>query len=215
MPATIEAAQATDAYRRRLMLVRDAAANAVAAGLVAVNLDLAPGALARSLGDWHDSSVEVIEGSRMRAADASRGYLTAYLSAVGLTAPIVDDPPAVDVAIELVAARKALLFMLGRGDGRVAAQRYGRYVAERQARTLIGEAARHVLAAGIEQSPEISGWRRVTATATCQRCATLARHFYTYRATFDGHLSCRCTAEPVVRNMPELVVRAPAAVVAA
>lgn len=214
MPPSEQAAQATDAYRLRLVQVRDSTATAVGDGLVAVSLDLAPTRLDRALRDWQASSAELVEGARLRAAQASHGYLTAYLGTVGAMAPTAEDPAAVDAAAKLLGARKALLYLLGRGDGRPAAQRYGRYVAERQARTLVAVAARDVLASGIRRSPQIVGWRRVTSTSTCDRCAKQSGHVYADHAPFASHDSCRCTAEPVIRGVPERLTRAAPTVVA-
>jgi hypothetical protein len=210
MPSTAEAAAITDSYRRRLGQTRDAAAEGLAAGLAQVDLDLTPAALERQLRVWTARGAGLLDAAADRATLLSVAYLSAYVRASGVddvpVATTTRRPPGAARAVEI--ARIGLLWRLGRGDGREMALRTATTYALRGARTHTMDAARQSLGEAMVEHPQVRGWRRVTAGTTDEFCASRAGVLLEDQADVEAHPGCRCTAEPVLRQVPERVQRA-------
>lgn len=214
MPATRAAAAVTDGYRRRLIDLRDATAMAVAAMLEDVDLDLPPAGVTRELATWRSRSTALVTAAGTQASASTLAYLSAYLIASGASPLSVAVVPADPDPSGLTSVRGALLWRLGQGGGRALAMRTATATARRTARDVVGHAATETLAEGIRREPQITGWRRVTSGACCQRCADLAGRVYRDDASFDSHSACRCTQESVVLGRAETLRRQEPTVVA-
>lgn len=220
MPPTLDAAATTDAYRAELLRLRNAAAVFAVRGFDEIDLDVSEHAIASQLRAWSSEAASFTETAQARAQQLAAGYVPAYLAA----ADVADEGPSPDPrptgaigARSLPGAYRsagwAMLWQLGRGAGRSAAIAYGGAVTMRTARTAVSEAAREQLAQTIAVHPEIVGYSRVTAARCCERCFSHAGQLYHDRHGFYAHPSCHCTAEPVIRDVPERVKRTTATVV--
>lgn len=215
MPPTVTAAAITDGYRGRLTILRDTTADALAGMLENVDLDVRPGSLARQLQAWDARALALIGASSEQSAALSTVYLPAYIRAGGgepsvALVPKVADPP------DLSVVRSALLWRLGRLDGRGAAMHTATGTARRIARTTVSTSAVQTVARGIADEPAVSSWRPVTGRQCCERCAALATRTYPDSTPmFPRHPGDRCTPEPVLAGIREAFVRRAPLVVAA
>jgi hypothetical protein len=215
MPPTVTAAAITDGYRSRLTLVRDATADALAGLLEGVDLNVTPGSLERQLQAWDQRALTLITASSEQAAALSTAYLPAFIRAGG-GAPSVELAPAAVDPPDLSVVRSALLWRLGRLDGRGAAMHTATGTARRIARTTVSGSAVQTVARGIDVEPAISSWHRVTGRSCCSRCAALARHTYPSSSPMRSpHPGDRCTPEPVLAGIREAFMRRAPLVVAA
>jgi hypothetical protein len=221
VPATQLAAAVTDRYRGQVLAQSSATAAAVSGGLQQVDLDLSRSAIAAYMHRWASRSTTLITAAQGAAAGLSSVYVRSYLIAsdapvdvgesVDLTAHV---GLARDTTVEalVAAAAKGLLWRLGQSVGRGSALSYGGALAKRAARVAVHDAARDTLTDLMVASPEIVGYRRVTATRTCGRCATAAERVYHAKVLLPRHPSCRCTQEPVLSTPARFARPAPAVV---
>jgi hypothetical protein len=215
MPPTVTAAAITDGYRGQLTLVRDSVADALAGMLEGVDLDVRPGSLSRQLEQWGARAGALIAASSEQAAALSTVYVGAYIRAGG-GEPSAELAPAAAAPPDLSVVRSALLWRLGRRDGRGAALYTATGTARRIARTTVSATAVRTLSVAYDVEPAVDRWRRVTSRSCCQRCAVLTTRTYPASTPmFLRHPGDRCTPEPVLAGVPERFTRQAPTVVAA
>lgn len=210
MPATVEAAEITDAYRRRIAQLRDATARTLVVRFQAVDLDRP-----REFTTWATDGALLIEAAQERAATLSLGYLDSYLEASGAEAsPVAFDPErhvgalrGTPLAEALRAVPAAVYWRLSRRAGRVAALAYGVDTTIRVSRAAVSEASRAALRDQMIAQPAVVGWRRVTSGKPCGACLALAGQRMTDSDVFETHDRCSCSAEPIVRGVRERATR--------
>jgi hypothetical protein len=207
VPVTEAAAALTDRYRELVLAQRTSAGTLVGGSLAAVDLDLTRARVTSYLARWAAASASAVVNAQSATAGLTKTYLMGYLAAAG--AP-VDLGPGVDLSAHVGVARdstvdallaiaaKGLLWRLGTGAGRDAALGYGQQLAERAANVAVSDTARDTLTDLMVASPEVVGYRRVTAAQTCKRCALAAERVYKSEVLLPRHPSCRCTQEPVL-----------------
>ena len=221
MPSTREAAALTDRYRERVQTQRDAAGAAAAASLAGLDLDLSRAAITAYLLQWAARSSTTVVNAQTATAALTDAYLHGYLAAS--LAPLLT-VTAIDLAAHVGVTRdgtvddlfrtaaKGLLWRLGRGAGRDAALAYGQSLATRGAAVAVSDTARDTLTDLMVATPEVVGYRRVTASSTCERCALAAERIYQKEVLLPRHPSCRCTQEPVLRTPARFARPAPVVV---
>lgn len=221
MPATREAAALTDRYREQVLAQRTTAGAATAATLAGLDLDLSRARVSAYLRQWAATATVVAVNAQTATATLTDAYVSAYLAASlapSLMGASVDLAAHVgvtrdgDVEDLFRTAAKGLLWRLGRGAGRDAALSYGQSLATRGAAVAVSDTARDTLTDLMVASPEIVGYRRVTASSTCGRCALAADRVYQAHVLLPRHPSCRCTQEPVLRTSARFARPAPAVV---
>lgn len=211
MPANRDAAAVTAGYRRRLIRLRDRATRQAA--LTWRGIDLDADDLEAAFAAWVDDTAATVRTAQTEASRLSGVYLAAYLGASGVT-PRWDgpDPEAHAgrdagggrLAEGLRAAPAALLWRLGRGDGRTTAMASGVARLTRTTRTGVMGAARDTLREGMVAEPSVIGYRRVTSTRPCGACLAEAGEMVGEPGrALAFHGSCRCTQEAVLRGVTE------------
>lgn len=226
MPPTLEAAAVTDGYRLQLFELREAIAAHVATRFGELELDASSAELELQVLGWAHEAAQLTTPAQAQAVTLTRGYLTAYLEAAGVDEAL---PDVEGRALGVIGRAKALdevyasagWAMLWRLQGaaggeavRATATAYGQAFAVRTARTAVLEPARGALADLVAAGRRFTGWRRVTASRSCDECHRHAGQVYGDRHAFYAHPSCHCTAEPVLRDVPERFTRALPQVVA-
>ena len=216
MPATPEAAALTDAHRRRLILLRDTTAAVVVRMLDQVDLD---GDVDGQIDRWLASSTSLVGSAQADAAGVSARYVAAYVAASGLEPRRLS----VDVArfrgmpvfgrrleMALASAPAAMLWRLGRSDGRTQALAAGLSEATRVCRSAVMAAGRAGQSEAMVQDGRVSGWRRVTSTDPCGGCMGAADgRVLRTEAGMEIHDACRCTAEAVLDGVDDGRFRRP------
>ena len=210
MPPTEESARVTEAYRQRLIRMRDGITRLVAPALGSFDLD---GDVDAQVTRWLAAAVSAVEAGQADAARLGDRYITGYLRGAGIerqtTRVDVSDHVGRDsfgrtVARALESAPTALLWRLGSSHGRAAAMASGLSTATRATRTAITDAARSAQAAVMDSEPRISGWRRVTSSRPCGAClASSDGRVHPAGSLPETHDSCRCTVEPVLTGVPD------------
>lgn len=215
MPPNQEAAAVTARFRRNLLTLRDAVARSAAARLGNIDLDGGRQAINDQVAEWIRSTALLLGLAQQQAARLANDYVSGYMAAAGLT-PAVDidlgahvgkDPTGAALAAAVRSAPVAMLWRLGRGDGRAAAMASGMDRTIRVTRGAVMTSARGVTAERIDREPRISGWRRVTASRPCGACLARAGVLMTSAVVFESHDRCGCHAEPVLKGVPERVQR--------
>lgn len=206
MPASRQAAALTDAYRNRLLVIRQ---QATVATVRSWRAQLDPDRLDETWGEFERTAVAALVAAQAAGVSLTSTYLAAYLSAElarPVQTPATDTAPLIGVtaggiviAKALVAARVATKLAIGSGTGPAAAMLLGQ---NRVARTVASEAMaapRAALADAIREDDRLAGWHRVVAPGACGACLALATG-QTMDAEDDltVHSACRCVTEPVV-----------------
>ena len=214
MPPTERSARVTEAYRRNLLRMRDGITRLVAPALGDLDLD---GDVDAQVTRWLTAAVAAVEAGQADAARLGDRYITEYLDGAGIqrNADRVDVSDHVGrdnfgrtVTQALESAPAALLWRLGRGDGRSAAVATGLSTATRATRTAITGAARSAQSVVMETEPRVRGWRRVTSARPCGACLAAADgRVHPAGSLPETHDSCRCTAEPVLSGVPDRLRR--------
>jgi hypothetical protein len=214
MPPNEAAAAATAAYRSQLLAIRDHITRLTAGALAVIDLD---GDLEVQLERWTNEAEATVRLGQREAARLARAYVGTYLRAAGVEPPTPATPPtgsdlddpepfAGNTRAALATAPAALLWRLGRRDGRPAALASGVSRATRVTRTSVMEAARTVQQQRMEAEPRVVGWVRVTSSRPCGACLGATTRTVS-RKPLQIHDSCRCTSEPVLRGIPEQMQR--------
>lgn len=217
MPPNAEAAAITDAYRRRVIRVRDALSSSVARQLESIDLDQPSRRLRQSFEAWQEQATASARGVQREIIATSGAYLTGYLEAADQTARWQgpDDPDSHvgrdlrdrPLADTMRSPWVAVLYQLSRGAGRSSATSTGVSFAARTARGAVMGASQRVLAEGMNAEPVVEGYRRVTAGTPCLACMALTDGVAPAGTSMELHDNCRCTPEAVLRGVPERVRR--------
>lgn len=213
MPASRTALALTDAYRDRLLTIRQRAALVVAHGW----RNLEPARLEESYAAWLATTQATVEAAKREGVAASDAYLAAYLAAelASEARPRGLDP---EPYLEAIGGRplgRALLtplltvkVALQQGRPSSEALRLGLARATRIAAVEAMDAPRRALADLMRDEDRIAGWRRVTSRNACGACLALADGVVRDPGdVLETHGHCRCTAEPVVRGVRERIRR--------
>lgn len=213
MPPTAASAAVTDAYRDRQLALRDTVTAAVAAQFETV---VSFTDLAGSLDEWAAAAVSLIRLGQSETAKLTLGYLPAYVSAAGLEPPRADLDPddyigvdargrPIDEAAAMAAGK--VPWHLGKQHGRAAAAAAGFAAAVKLTRSSVQTSARTALAAAMHADQRVVGWHRVVSFNPCGACMALAGGRKNKGEPLRNHPSCRCTAEPILADVPERYVR--------
>lgn len=213
MPGSERSLRVTDAYRRRLLAAYERAGVIAATNFTAVD----PQDLDGSWGPFAERTVEATIVLQRAAVALTAGYLAAFLASE--TGDAASLPPAVDLSAVGVAQHGAPLEdaiqspLIGAKtairDGATVDQALGKARARvvRLSQSATVAAPRAALHEAIRSDDRIIGWRRVTAGG-CGAClAATTGAIHEDREVLQVHSHCRCTAEPVVRGVPDTARR--------
>lgn len=174
-----------------------------------VNLDDLP----RTHQRWLDQTVAGVQQAQRIGATLSSAYLAAYVAtelgkppsfaSSADTAQFIGsaaDGQPLDVPLSktIIAVRAALKDQKPPAE----ALAEGATKGTRLATAATMSSARGSLAQQIETPPEVIGWHRVTRGG-CGACLASATRLYEAHEPFPVHDHCRCTAEPVVKDIPD------------
>lgn len=214
MPARHASLAITDAYRVRLLLLRNFAAAQVTAAWGSLDIDRLDATFAR----WLRLALATMTMAQREAAGLSGAYLASYVdSELGRRSPGVpvdpdryagrtsDGRPLSKLLIGgLIAAKVAMTNRVGPTQ----ALAMGRARVVRAAHTEVLEASRLALTDAMSEDERVIGWRRVTSDNPCGACLGAADGRIYHDAELPHvHGHCRCTSEPVVRGVKERVQR--------
>lgn len=202
MAATLAGARLTEAHR----LAQASLGAKVANELLMLWSLVDPKRLDRTVPDWLDAALALMQVRRIDSANLAGRYLTVFRT---LEAPqAATFAPIVAARLDLTAASTSLR-VVGPGSIR-RAMTAGTQLAKASetAGTNTARAAmRHVLDGGrdtitatVTADPEVRGFRRVTSGSACDFCSMLAGRGAVYSARtarFESHDGCSCSAEPV------------------
>lgn len=164
-------------------------------------------------GSWSRIAPQMVAftaGAQLAAAQAAVAYVPAVLEETGQP----DEPEArvrpqafAGVASDgrslaglLAGAPRLAKQASGRGFAPDAALDYGGRWLDSALRTVVTDAARDATAAEIITRDNM-GWVRMINPPCCSRCAVLAGKWSTWKADFDRHVNCDCTAIPSQENV--------------
>jgi hypothetical protein len=209
MAATEQAFQLTNNYRQQQSTVTE---NAVAI-LAALWRTISPAQLSATYPSFLAPAVRALTVAQQISGGLSAGYLPAFIGAETGTVPAA---PAVDVAaragvtvdgrpLEQAVGRGLVQIKMALATGRPIepAMNTGLAFVVRTARTEVPQAGRDILSEAMNQTHQVHGWVRVTSARPCGACLADAGHFHIRHAPLPVHSACQCTAEPVVRNLPD------------
>lgn len=204
MPAIERSARITDAYRARLLILRD---RAVRLGQWTVRVEDIDGT-GRA---WLERVVPQLEVIQRSGVALSVGYLSAFVASElgqrpapppAADAPVGQSPDGQPLAEALAAALITVKAAIKDQRPPDRALALGSQRAERLIADAALHAPREALHAGLTASP-IDGWRRVTSGG-CGAClASADGRVHGPEKRLRVHPHCRCTAEPVVRGVTE------------
>lgn len=204
MAATTEARRLTEAHRLGQQRI---AARVVRQMLAAWPL-LDPTAIDRTLADWLQVTVPLIQAEHRNSARLSANYLNAYRAAeLGLE--VAQITPMLSTAAPLEAVTTSLTvtgpvrIKRATGDG----VRLARAVSTARSESARA-ATRHALDGGrstitdtVSKDRKALGWARATSGSPCSFCALIAGRGPVYKsdrtAQFQPHDGCSCVPEPV------------------
>lgn len=211
MPATMQAARETDSHRREIVLLRATYARTIRRSLLAAPLDGSERDIEEYLfRRWVEDSSRLLTAAQSEAVASTAGYLGRYLTASGVqpTWAGPESPAVTPTSDALTGAAAALLWRLGRGDGRAAALLTGTARAARVANESIQSSVRDTMAEGMAAELRVTKYRRVGSSNPCGGCLGLIGEESTSeKVGLPYHLSCGCSAEPVVSGVAETVRR--------
>lgn len=214
MPASERSLQVTDAYRGRLALLADRVAGLT---LQRWQQNVTLTSLDKSHAVWLAGTVAALAQAQRAGVNLTAAYLAAFISSeVGrrVDPPNVDatrfagfaedgQPLAVPLSKTLIGVKAALKD--GKAPTDALAEQAHRAV--RLVSSAVTSAPRAALADQIATHPMIEGWRRVTRGG-CGACLAAAAHGYQRHEPMQVHSHCHCTAEPVLRDVPDRAPRA-------
>jgi hypothetical protein len=215
MPAHERSLQITDAYRRTLIWLAGRAEVITAADwqrLVDIdNLDGTHPAFRAQAA----ATLATLQATSVRLSGAYLGaFLRSELNDRSIAAPTIDPRRYVgrsrtgktledQLTSTVITVKNAIAAGTAPGD----AARHGARQAVRLASTEVVHAARAATSDGIRADERLIGWRRVTSGG-CGAClAATTGAIHADRTALPVHDHCRCTTEPVVRDVPDTVTR--------
>lgn len=214
MPATEHAVRLTDAYRARLLVIRQQAVALAATRWRQVSLADLDGTFDR----WTTVIAGLLEQAQRAGVTLTDAYLAAYLAAE-LQRPVQPRGLAVDefagrdrsgrpLDTALASAIITTKIAIRQGRNPDEALRMGR---SRAIRTVASEtlaAPRDALGKLMVEDDRVKGWRRLTAPGACGAClASATGNIESTRAHLKTHRFCRCQPEPVAAGVRETVHR--------
>lgn len=216
MPSTEQSLALTAAYRARLLTVRRQAVTTAAVAWSSL-LDITD--LDRSFARWLAGTVATTTRAQASAATLSDAYLSAFITAELATdvAPLGIDVGAFagisSTGRSLAELLRPSLFTVKAaiGEDRPAAEalRLGQGRAARSVGVETDAAGRSALDEALQESPHVSGWRRVTSRRPCGACiAASTGAIQRTEKVLLVHPHCSCTKEPVVAGAPDGLQRA-------
>lgn len=211
MPRTRQALDLNDAYRLRLLDVRDRTIRALAS---VWPTDITT--YDRDIRRWLAAATQIVTAGQTHQVTLTDGFLARLLT---LELDVPTDPAGLDpsrwagrtrdgrpVARVLSLADVSVRSALSGGADPAIALDQGLARAVRVARTETMEAARSAMADQISTDERIAGWRRVTSRTPCPACLGLSvQGLRRTDHSLSIHASCSCTALPVIRDVPETV----------
>lgn len=213
MPADRTALALTDAYRDRLLQARLRAAQLAARTWPLVD----PKNLDESYARWHAANVAGAEAVKRDGVTLTDAYFASYLAASLATEvrprgldpePYLDTVDGRTLARAFITPLLLVKHLLRSGRMPDEALRIGQARATRVAAVEALSAPRRALGDLIREEDRVKGWRRVTAPNACGACLALATSVVRDpEDVLEEHGHCRCTAEPVVRNVRERILR--------
>lgn len=213
MPGSPRSLQITDAYRARLNALADRLGALTEHYWAGVTLD----SLDRSHAEWLAVTVAMLDQAQRAGVHLTAAYVAGYVgSELGQRVselPHVDESRFAGLAqdgrsLEEALAPTVISVKVALKDGKSPADALGEGAARavRLASSAVMAAPRAALHDQIATHPMITGWRRVT-TGGCGACLAAAAHPYAHEP-MHVHDSCRCSAEPIVRDVPDRAPRA-------
>ena len=202
MPVERRSFAVTEAYRARVVAIRDAIDRGIGTRTWPKNID--------DLDDgWADRQTAAISQAQKAAIRASSGYLTAFLSTEygeRLAGPELDPRPYVGQFVDGRDLREALrspiigtLAARKEGLDDAAALQVGLMRAKRMAEAAVMFAARGSLRDGMEADERVEGWERAVA-GTCGACMGASADRHGPSVAMSVHPNCKCVSEPIVRS---------------
>ena len=204
----------TDAYRARLVALRDRVDAAVRRSWTQVALADLDG----SFQAWQAAAAATVEFAQAHAIAMTDGYLAAFLTSelgrrvqprgIDSAARSGTDqwgrPLSESLRTPIIAVRMGLLH---RQPASVALQAGGERAA-RIAAAAAMSAPRAALTELMSESGEVAGWQRVAAGSACGACLALAgEEVHAPDAALEIHDGCACTQEPVADGVQDLHAR--------
>lgn len=212
MARTERSLQITDAYQARLLELQRRGTRAIADDWARVDpagLDTTHPAWARRAA----ATLTVLQAAGVRLTAA---YVAAFLASE-LERPVA--PPTLDetrytgvsragkpLAEALIPPVITVRQALAVGKKPADAHREGLHHAVRLASSETLAPPRAALADTIATHEDITGWRRVTSGG-CGACIAAAAHPYSKSQPMRVHDHCKCTSEPIVRDVPDRLPR--------
>lgn len=208
MPATEQAFALTNNYRQRQAQVT---AHAVAI-TAALWRTLNPDNLSKSYPAFLAPAVRALSVAQQVSGGLAAGYLPAFVRAETSKPVTVDVSPAeragvtadgrpLEQAVQRGLVQVKMALATGRPIG--PAMDNGLAFVVRTARTEVPQAGRDILGDAMQQTHLVRGWVRVTSPRPCGACLALAGKFSASSESIKVHAACQCTAEPVVRSLPD------------
>lgn len=212
MPGSERSLLITGAYRERLAALTDRMGAYVASTWATVRIE----DLDRSHDAWAAAVTVALEQAQRAGVNLTLAYLSAFVaSETGrrvLEVPAYEASRAVGfdehgqplgepLSKTLIGVKS--LMKDGKTAGEALTQTGAR--AERLASGIVMAAPRTAMADQIESDPRIVGWRRVTGGG-CGACLAAASHPYASEP-MRVHAHCRCSQEPIVKDVPDRVPR--------
>lgn len=213
MPANERALRATNVYREHIATLR-----AHAEGVTRRTWRLVGPDLDATYPAFADRTAAALRQMQITGARLSHGYLASYIAVSLGQHPTVSGASANDPRVGTSRAGKPLADALtaplitvktaiGSGHDFPEALAMGVHQAARNASEDIAFVARGALFDGIRDRQEIVGWRRVT-NGGCGACLALADGtILADDSDIEVHDNCQCSAEPVVRDVPDDIQR--------
>jgi hypothetical protein len=213
MPGSPRSLLITDAYHDRLNALADRLAALTLTHWQRVTLDN----LEQSHEQWLATAVAMLDTAQRAGLHLTAAYLAAFLgSELGQPvnelprlpdrfAGLADDgqPLHVPLGKTLIGVKAAL--KAGKAPSDALKQEGAR--AARLAEMAALAAPRAALADQIATHPMLVGWQRVTRGG-CGACLAAAARGYDRHEPMHVHAHCHCTAEPVVKDVPDRAPRA-------
>lgn len=208
MASSPEARAITDVYRRRLASIRTFAEQTTARAWQAVD----PEAIDESLPPVLAGVEAALTAAQTEAARSAGLYLSTFLTAE--TGDVVDVPvdttryagrtrdgrPVSDV---LALGGVAMKLARSAGQNPAAVSLAGLARTVRAVRTEAVDAGRAAQADAMDSHERVSGYYRATSAEPCGACLALAGRRFSTGDVFPIHGACACTAEPIVRGVPD------------
>jgi hypothetical protein len=208
MAATEQAIALTNAYRQRQTQVTESTVAITAQLWQAIN----PDQITQTYDQFLSPAARALTVGQQVSGGLAAGYLPAFVAAETAKPITVDLNPAeragitvdgrpIEQALQRGLAQVKMALATGRPVEQ--AMNTGLGFVVRTARTEVPQAGRDLLSEGMQQTHLVHGWVRVTSPRPCGACLARAGEFEPDSVSIEVHAGCQCTAEPVVRSVPD------------